>query len=94
MGNEYFYQRASLIGRFTYGFDNRYFLETSFRVDGSTKLPPENRWGFFPTVSGAWVLSNESFFRSWDQPVISTSNSVPRPVFWVVMPYSPTSAIS
>lgn len=71
VGNEYFYQRASLIGRFTYGFDNRYFIETSFRVDGSTKLPPENRWGFFPTVSGAWVLSNESFFRSWDQPVIS-----------------------
>ena len=71
VGNEYFYQRASLIGRFTYGFDNRYFIETSFRVDGSTKLPPENRWGFFPTVSGAWVLSNESFFRSWNQPVIS-----------------------
>ena len=44
VGNEYFYQRASLIGRFTYGFDNRYFIETSFRVDGSTKLPPENRW--------------------------------------------------
>ena len=71
VGNEYFYQRASLIGRFTYGYDNRYFIETSFRVDGSTKLPPDNRWGFFPTVSGAWVLSNESFFRSWDQPVIS-----------------------
>lgn len=71
VGNEYFYQRASLIGRFTYGYDNRYFIETSFRVDGSTKLPPDNRWGFFPTVSGAWVLSNESFFRGWDQPVIS-----------------------
>ena len=71
VGNEYFYQRASLIGRFTYGYDNRYFIETSFRVDGSTKPPPDTRWGFFPTVSGAWVLSNESFFRSWDQPVIS-----------------------
>ena len=71
VGNEYFYQRASLIGRFTYGFDNRYFVETSFRVDGSTKLPENNRWGFFPTVSAAWNISNEAFFKAWSQPVIS-----------------------
>ena len=71
VGDEYFNQRASLIGRFTYGYDKRYFVETSFRLDGSTKLPPEHRWGFFPTVSAAWVLSNETFFKEWSQPVVS-----------------------
>lgn len=70
-GSEYFNQRASLIGRVTYGYGNRYFIEGSFRVDGSTKFHPDNRWGFFPTVSGSWVLSNEDFFKNWSQPVIS-----------------------
>lgn len=62
-GSESYSQRASTVGRLTYGFDNRYFAEFSFRVDGSTRFAPENRWGFFPTVSASWVLSNENFFR-------------------------------
>lgn len=70
-GSEVYTQRASLIGRATYGYGNRYFIEGSFRVDGSTKFHPDNRWGFFPTASASWVLSNESFFRNWDQPVLS-----------------------
>lgn len=61
-GSEYYSQRASTVGRLTYGFDNRYFAEFSFRVDGSTRFAPENRWGFFPTVSASWVISNEKFF--------------------------------
>lgn len=94
VGNEYFYQRASLIGRFTYGFDNRYFLETSFRVDGSTSYrpktagdssPPYREPGYSPTSrSSARGTSRSS----------PTSNSGPQPVFWDVMPYSPTSATS
>ncbi|MCP9610988.1 SusC/RagA family TonB-linked outer membrane protein [Coprobacter tertius] len=70
-GSEFYNQRASVIGRATYGYDNRYFIEGSFRVDGSTKFHPDNRWGFFPTVSGSWVVSNEKFFKGWNQPVIS-----------------------
>ena len=62
-GDEYYSQRASLVGRATYGFDMRYFLEFSFRYDGSTRFAPENRWGFFPTVSASWVISNEKFFK-------------------------------
>lgn len=62
-GSEYYSQRASYVGRFTYGYSNRYFAEFSFRVDGSTRFSPENRWGFFPTVSASWVLSNEKFFQ-------------------------------
>ncbi|MBQ8045994.1 MAG: SusC/RagA family TonB-linked outer membrane protein, partial [Bacteroidales bacterium] len=71
VGSETKNQRASLIGRVSYGFDHRYFLEASFRVDGSTYFHPNNRWGFFPSVSASWVLSNEQFFKEWDQPVIS-----------------------
>lgn len=70
-GNEYKNQRASLIGRANYGFDNKYFAEFSFRVDGSNNFRPGKRWGFFPSFSAAWVVSNESFFQNWQQGVIS-----------------------
>ena len=67
-GVETYTQRASLVGRATYGFDSRYYAEFSFRVDGSTRFAPGHRWGFFPTLSASWVLSNEKFFR----PVMDT----------------------
>lgn len=70
-GKEYFNQRASLIGRATYGYNNCYFIESSFRMDGSTKFSPENRWGVFPTVSASWVISNEKFFKNWNQNILS-----------------------
>lgn len=64
-------QRASMVGRLKYGYDSRYYLETNFRVDGSVKLHPDNRWAFFPTFSGSWVINNEPFFRNWNQDVLS-----------------------
>lgn len=70
-GSEYRSQRASTVGRATYGFDNRYFAEFSFRVDGSTKFAPKHRWGFFPTFSGSWVVSNEPFFHGVSPEVMS-----------------------
>ena len=70
-GNESKNQRASLIGRANYGYANKYFAEFSFRVDGSNNFSPDNRWGFFPSFSAAWVLSNEQFFRNWKQQVLS-----------------------
>lgn len=63
-GSEFYSERASVVGRATYGFDSRYFAEFSFRVDGSTRFSPDNRWGFFPTVSASWVISNEPFFKN------------------------------
>lgn len=71
IGSEAYNQRASLIGRLNYGYDYRYFIEASFRVDGSTYFHPDHRWGFFPSVSGSWVLSNEKFFKEWNQKVLS-----------------------
>ena len=70
-GDESINERASMIGRLNYGFSNKYFAEFSFRVDGSTNFAPSNRWGFFPSVSGSWVVSNEEFFKAWRQKVLS-----------------------
>lgn len=54
--------RAGYIGRVNYDFDNRFFLESSFRFDGSTFFAQGNRWGFFPGASAGWMISRESFF--------------------------------
>lgn len=70
-GNESKSQRASMIGRANYGYANKYFFEFSFRIDGSNNFSPDNRWGFFPSFSAAWVISNEGFFKNWKQDVIS-----------------------
>ncbi len=50
-------------GRINYIFDNKYILEVNGRYDGTSRYPSNGRWGFFPSVSGAWVLSNESFMK-------------------------------
>ncbi len=55
--------RQSWIGRFNYNFDSRYIAEFSFRYDGNTLFPETKRWGFFPSVSAAWRISEESFLK-------------------------------
>lgn len=49
--------------RFNYGFKDRYLLEVNGRLDGSTKFPIDKQWGFFPSVSGAWRVSEEPFWQ-------------------------------
>lgn len=56
--------RQSWIGRLNYNYDSRYIAEFSFRYDGNTLFPTHKRWGFFPSVSAAWRLSEEDFFRN------------------------------
>jgi TonB-linked SusC/RagA family outer membrane protein len=51
-------------GRLNYIFDNKYILELNGRYDGSSRFPKKNRFGFFPSGSVAWVLSQEKFFES------------------------------
>lgn len=70
-GLDYLSQRASLVGRINYSYDNRYVVEGSFRYDGSTKFSPGNRWGIFPTASVAWNIVHEKFFKDWNQEVLS-----------------------
>jgi len=56
--------KLSYFGRLNYSFADRYLLEATFRADAadSSVLPKDNRWGFFPSVSAGWVISNENFF--------------------------------
>jgi hypothetical protein len=49
-------------GRLGYTFDNKYIAEFDGRYDGTSRYPKSNRFGFFPSGSLAWVLSNEKFF--------------------------------
>ena len=53
----------SYIGRFNYAYDSRYLLEFLMRTDASTKFAPKNYWGYFPSVSAGWVLSEEKWFK-------------------------------
>jgi TonB-linked SusC/RagA family outer membrane protein len=56
--------RRSWVGRLNYAYNSKYLLETSFRYDGSYRFPKENRWGFFPSVSLGWRISEEGFFKN------------------------------
>ena len=54
----------SFYGRATWNWNDRYILTLSMRRDGSSRFGPSNAWGNFPSVSGAWRLSLEPFFRN------------------------------
>lgn len=58
------YGRQSWIGQFMYGYKDKYLVNLSYRYDGSMNFSPDNRWGFFPSASMAWILSKESFFNA------------------------------
>src|SRR5699024_9786082 len=57
----------SLFGRASYAFSHKYFAEFSFRYDGSSKFREGNRWGFFPSASVGYRLSEEPFMSSYRQ---------------------------
>lgn len=57
---------ASFISRFNYDYASRYLLTANFRVDGSSSFGPGNRWGYFPSFSAGWRISDESFMPQWD----------------------------
>lgn len=59
---------ASFFGRINYNFNETYMLSLIMRADGSSNFARGKRWGYFPSVSGGWVISNESFLqnsRNW-----------------------------
>lgn len=53
----------SFFGRANYDFQEKFLLSATFRADGSSKFSEENRWGYFPSVSAAWRLSEEGFLE-------------------------------
>lgn len=56
-------RNAGLSGRFTYGYDKRYFVEYNFGYNGSERFHKSHRWGFFPSAGLAWMMSNEKWFK-------------------------------
>jgi len=63
-GSEQEVHIISYLGRLNYNFDDRYLFQSNFRRDGSSKFGPNYKWGFFPSASFGWRISNESFFQS------------------------------
>jgi TonB-linked SusC/RagA family outer membrane protein len=57
--------RKGFIGRFNYSYKDRYLAEFSFRYDASLKFHPDHRWGFFPSFSLGWRLSEEKFMKDF-----------------------------
>ena len=52
---------ASFFGQASYNYNHKYLLSATLRADGSSKFAPGNQWGYFPSISGAWVLNQEKF---------------------------------
>jgi TonB-linked SusC/RagA family outer membrane protein len=65
------HRNISLSGRVSYNYDTRYFLEFVFGYNGSERFSKEKRYGFFPALSGGWMISNEAFFEDL-KPTVKT----------------------
>lgn len=59
----------SYFGRAGYSFADKYFAEGSFRYDGSSRFAKDYRWGFFPSVSVGWRITEEKFFDFWKNKI-------------------------
>jgi TonB-linked SusC/RagA family outer membrane protein len=57
-------KREDWVGRVTYDYDARYFLEANGAYNGSEKFGPDFRFDFFPSIAGGWVISNEQFLEN------------------------------
>ncbi|MDU1889895.1 MAG: TonB-dependent receptor [Dysgonomonas sp.] len=62
--------RVGWVGRVNYDYENKYLLEASGRYDGSWKFPKNDRWGFFPSASLGWRISEENFWQESKLPNI------------------------
>lgn len=82
--------RAGFISRINYNFANRYLIELIGRYDGSWKFPTNDRWGFFPSVSGGWRISEEPFWEG----IKSTVSDLKFKASYGVVGYDETSGYS
>lgn len=63
-GNAKEWAMRSFFGRLNLAWDNKYLLEVNLRGDGSSRFLPDNRWGYFPSFSAAWRISEEQFMKN------------------------------
>ncbi|MFI0430469.1 SusC/RagA family TonB-linked outer membrane protein [Mariniflexile sp. HMF6888] len=64
------YNLISYYSRLNYNFKEKYLLTANFRIDGSPKFAESKQWGYFPSLSAGWRVSEEQFFQSL-KPVFS-----------------------
>lgn len=69
-GSDTGYRMVSYVSKFNYDYDNKYYIGGSYRLDGSSRLHRDNRWGNFWSVSGAWRLMQEDFMSGL-KPAVS-----------------------
>ena len=62
--NRYEYNLLSYLARVNYSYADRYTVTASFRADGSSRFGASSKWGYFPSISAGWTLSNEPFLKS------------------------------
>lgn len=60
--SEYAYR--SYFGRLKYAYADKYLFQVNFRSDGSSRFKPDYRWGYFPSVSAGWIMSEENFLKN------------------------------
>jgi TonB-linked SusC/RagA family outer membrane protein len=65
------YRNLTVAGRATYSFKSRYFLEFNFGYNGTERFSAAHRFGFFPTIGGSWIISDEKFWGSGLYDVIT-----------------------
>lgn len=63
-GNPSETRMLSYFGRIQWNFKEKYMINATFRADGSSKFTEDNRWGYFPSVSAGWVVSEEAFMQN------------------------------
>ena len=56
----------SVLGRVNYGYADKYLASLTFRADASSKFGPDDKWGYFPSVSAGWRASEENFLKKYD----------------------------
>jgi len=62
--NRYEYSLLSYLARFNYAYADRYTVTASFRADGSSRFGKDSKYGYFPSISAGWTLSNEPFLKN------------------------------
>ncbi|MEX2592953.1 MAG: TonB-dependent receptor [Anditalea sp.] len=62
-GNSSEWAIRSFFGRAMYNYNEKYLVEANARFDGTSRISPDNRWGFFPSVSAGWRVSEEPFLQ-------------------------------
>jgi TonB-linked SusC/RagA family outer membrane protein len=63
-GSPWEFAMMSYFGRLQYNFQEKYLFNATLRADATSNFGPENRWGYFPSVSAAWIASREDFLQN------------------------------